>query len=88
MAVTVQLQTGASTSTVLSNVIVAGLPSSVRFGLSAATGALWNTHEVRNFSLVSGSGSGAAAVPALSHWGVVALATLLLLGSLVALRRR
>ena len=86
MSVTVQLQAGANSSTVLSNVVVSGLPSSVRFGLSAATGALWNTHEVRNFSLVSGSA--VAAVPALSQWGVVVLAAMLLLGSLVALRLR
>jgi hypothetical protein len=84
MSVSVQLQTGASVSTVLSNVLVSGLPASVRFGLSAATGANTNIHEVRNFSL----NTGAHGIPTLSEWGVLVISTALLLGSLARLSRR
>jgi Bacterial lectin/IPTL-CTERM motif len=86
VAVTVQLRRGGAVSTVLSNVVVTGLPATVRFGVSAATGGATNTHEVRNFSLVSGDGT--AAIPTLSEWGTVALAALLVIGSFAALRGR
>jgi len=84
MAVSVQLQTGTTVSTVLSNVVVSGLPPNVQFGLSAATGGQTNNHEVRNFSLASGT----PVIPTLSQWSLVILATALLLGSLVVLARR
>jgi hypothetical protein len=86
MAVSVQLQTGATISNVLANVVVSGLPANVRFGLSAATGGLTNNHEVRNYALATGNA--VAAIPTLSEWSLVILATMLLLGSMVVLSRR
>lgn len=87
LALTVQLQTGATVATVLSGVVVSGLPANVRFGLSASTGAFTNIHEVRNFTLTGGILT-ATEVPTLSEWGVVLLAAMLLAGSFAALRRR
>ena len=86
--VSVALQRGASVSTVLSNVVVSGLPPSVRFGLSASTGALNNIHEVRNFQLTTELAGASRAVPTLSEWGIVVLSATLLLGSLAMLPRR
>lgn len=87
MRLTVQLQRGASVATVLSNVLVSGLPESVGFGLSAATGAETNIHEVRNFTLDAQHSAGTP-IPSLSTWATLLLAGLLLLAAAAARRRR
>jgi hypothetical protein len=86
--VTVNLQRGASVSTVLSDVLVSGLPANVQFGFSASTGLFNNIHEVRNFQLTTKLATGSTAVPTLSEWGIVMLSATLLLGSLAMLSRR
>ena len=87
MRATVQMQAGGSVSTVLSNVLVSQLPPTVRFGLSAATGANVQAHEVRNFSLTVLLPP-PNPVPTLGEWGAMLLASLLVLGGVAALRRR
>ncbi len=87
MRATVKLQTGGTTSTVLSNVLVSQLPPTVRFGLSGSTGDSTQIHEVRNFSLTV-SPSPSNPVPTLGEGGAMLLASLLLLGGMAALRRR
>jgi len=86
--VSVELQRGASVSTMLSNVLVSGLPANVRFGFSASTGLFNNIHEVRNFQLTTDLASASTAIPTLSEWGIVMLSATLLLGSLAMLSRR
>src|SRR5262249_50375158 len=63
MSLTVQLQAGTVTTTVLSNLVVSGLPQNVGFGLSAAIGAALANHEIRNFSLINGIPDLSLAVP-------------------------
>ena len=86
MSVTVQLQRGGSVSTVLSGIVVSGLPSQVRFGLSAATGGNVALHEVRNFSLQAQHVAGEP-VPTLGDLGIAMLAALLAVTAFASRRR-
>jgi hypothetical protein len=79
LSLTVAMQAGATTATVLNNVIVSGLPANVNFGLSAATGGNVATMEARNFSLQSGT------APVVPSPDLSALGRLLLSAGLLAL---
>ncbi|MBS0569905.1 MAG: hypothetical protein JSS28_04820 [Proteobacteria bacterium] len=78
LSLTVAMQAGTTTTTVLNSVVVSGLPANVNFGLSAATGGNVATMEVRNFRLQSG------AAPIVPSPGLSALGRLLLLVGLLA----
>ncbi len=79
LSLTVTMQAGTTTNTILNGVVVSGLPANVNFGLSAATGGAVATMEARNFSLQSGI------APIIPTPGLSTLGRLLLLAGLLAL---